>query len=548
MNRILLVTSQAILSGFAVLLLLLSAASTHAEKPVPTKPDPECSLARTNRSCWIIIDRSHLFAPPTLQMFPRAKVTVWVKNPRYFERYFLDYQSSQITPTPDVASAVVNPLLTPLAKLGEFQNQLVENVRKARTQTVSCDANQITLNQLDSSQHVRDNQALYLACLVKFSEDAKKIYSSLELVASPDAFFTQAPTVPISNANASASLGTVTSNISDAVNLELALSGSLSLALKNAQALPPVTTTTVTTGVPATTTSGTVTVTTPTSTTTTTTTVSGTPGTPSYTSTATTTSTATYDNSSIEILEQLNALRTIADAIATDLFGYSTRIADLPAPSSIPGQVNCSDLKTPYNSVAPGSEESCLQVAYSSDKPDTPTNAQPFSKQLIRQIAFSLDSLNWVANSREAVPTATLKKALSPITIVFGDSRWEPSAGALFSTLPIRSFAVSPVYNSSGTVTDKQITTSVLRPTVVPFAAANFRVSRDLDWSRWRMAWYATGAVGINPNTLSADFAAGPSLSFRGLVFSALWHYGHDVRLTQGLYVGESLEPVPAEL
>jgi hypothetical protein len=100
---------------------------------------------------------------------------------------------------------------------------------------------------------------------------------------------------------------------------------------------------------------------------------------------------------------------------------------------------------------------------------------------------------------------------------------------------------VSPVYNSSGTVTDKQITTSVLRPTVVPFAAANFRVSRDLDWSRWRMAWYATGAVGINPNTLSADFAAGPSLSFRGLVFSALWHYGHDVRLTQGLYVGESL-------
>jgi len=160
---------------------------------------------------------------------------------------------------------------------------------------------------------------------------------------------------------------------------------------------------------------------------------------------------------------------------------------------------------------------------------------------MVRQLTFSLDTLNLVANLREAVPTTTTKKALSPITIVFGDSRWEPSAGALFSTLAIRSFAVSPVYNSSGTVTDKQITTSVLHPTVVPFAAANYRISQDLGWSRWRMDWYLTGAVGINPNTLSADFAAGPSLSFRGLMFSPLWHYGHDVRLTQGLFVGESL-------
>jgi hypothetical protein len=78
---------------------------------------------------------------------------------------------------------------------------------------------------------------------------------------------------------------------------------------------------------------------------------------------------------------------------------------------------------------------------------------------------------------------------------------------------------------------------------VVPFGAANYRLTNDLGWTRWKSNIYWTGAVGINPNTVSTDFATGLSLSWRALMVSGLCHFGHDVRLTQGLTVGESLGP-----
>ena len=81
----------------------------------------------------------------------------------------------------------------------------------------------------------------------------------------------------------------------------------------------------------------------------------------------------------------------------------------------------------------------------------------------------------------------------------------------------------------------------MLHPTVVPFAAGNYRLTNDLKWTRWKSNWYWTGAVGINPNSVSADFGTGLSLSWRALMLSALCHFGHEVRLTQGLHVGESL-------
>ena len=166
---------------------------------------------------------------------------------------------------------------------------------------------------------------------------------------------------------------------------------------------------------------------------------------------------------------------------------------------------------------------------------------------------YFVDTLNLVSNSQQAEPTAANKKLLAPVTLNFADNpskasslRWEASAGAFFSTLPIRSFSVAPVYAAGQTPgniapTDNIIAQNVLHPTVVPFAAANYRLSNDLGWTRWKSAIYWTGAVGINPNTTSADFASGLSISFRALMLSALWHYGHDVRLTQGLQPNESL-------
>jgi hypothetical protein len=75
-----------------------------------------------------------------------------------------------------------------------------------------------------------------------------------------------------------------------------------------------------------------------------------------------------------------------------------------------------------------------------------------------------------------------------------------------------------------------------------PFAAANYRITNDLP-TRWKSNIYWTGAVGINPNTVTAHFATGFSVSWRALMVSALAHFGHDVSLTQGLTVGESLGP-----
>jgi hypothetical protein len=117
--------------------------------------------------------------------------------------------------------------------------------------------------------------------------------------------------------------------------------------------------------------------------------------------------------------------------------------------------------------------------------------------------------------------------------------RWEASAGVFFSSLPIRSFSVAPKFDGTN-VTDNTVIQTILRPTVVPYAAGNYRLTNDLGWSKWKSNLYLTGAVGINPNTVSADFAAGLSLSWRSLMISPLWHYGHDTRLV-GFTVGESL-------
>jgi len=135
-----------------------------------------------------------------------------------------------------------------------------------------------------------------------------------------------------------------------------------------------------------------------------------------------------------------------------------------------------------------------------------------------RTITYSLNTLNLVANSQEAVPDSSKKKSLASIAVNFADSpsrlsspfRWEASAGVLFSSLAVRSFSAAPVF-SSGVITDNTVAQNVLHPTVVPFAAANYRLSNDLGWTRWKSAIYWTGAVGVNPNTVSADFASGLS-------------------------------------
>jgi hypothetical protein len=140
----------------------------------------------------------------------------------------------------------------------------------------------------------------------------------------------------------------------------------------------------------------------------------------------------------------------------------------------------------------------------------------------------------------QSTTDASKKQLVLPITVVYGDQRWEVSAGTFFSSLPIRSFSASAVFTNDA-VTDHKVTQQVLRPLVIPFAAVNLRISNDWKRPTWRTNLYWTNAIGINPNTVTTDFATGLSISYRLLMFSGLWHIGHDTELTQGFKVGDSL-------
>jgi hypothetical protein len=92
----------------------------------------ECFLAQTNENCKLVVDRINPVAPPTVQMYAEQQLTVIVKHPYAFERYFLDYSSGQAAVSPDVAGTIIQSLLPSLAKvsIGDLTNiaKLTPNV------------------------------------------------------------------------------------------------------------------------------------------------------------------------------------------------------------------------------------------------------------------------------------------------------------------------------------------------------------------------------------------------------------------------------------
>jgi hypothetical protein len=169
-----------------------------------------------------------------------------------------------------------------------------------------------------------------------------------------------------------------------------------------------------------------------------------------------------------------------------------------------------------------------------------------------RTVTYALDVLNLVANSQESATSPANKRSLGNVALNFADTpatyggtlpvslyRWEASAGVFFSTLPVRSFTAAPVYTNQ-VLTDHVVQESI-RPTVVPFAAANYRLTDDLAWLKWKSNVYWTLAAGVNPNTVTADFATGFSFSWRAAMLSALCHWGHETRLTDGFADGQKL-------
>jgi hypothetical protein len=453
---------------------------------------PECSLAKTNKKCKLIIDRTIPVAPPTIQMYSNQVLTVIIKNAKPFERYFLDYQSGQATLTPDVASGVVQGLLPSLAKINEFY--AFDATGGQQAQADQCSAPWLPDLPPDLSPlkgQIAGMLPAFRRCVAQLAKNAVPIYHQLEPFVAPDSL----PKVTAKYED----LMAVKRRIHDFLASEFTMSGKITIISGNAA--------------------------------------------------------MKASNPDSAALLELGDLQKMADAVANDLLGYSLRIKDLQCPDNSSAECasidagrwkNINSSQECDNTIIVTTEEenSKIQCVIITSNQD---DEKIYHQMVTRTITYALNTLNLVSNSQQAAPDPTKKKSLASIPINFADSpskpsalRWEASAGTFFSSLPVRSFSVAPVF-TSGAITNNIIAQNLLHPTVVPFGAANYRISNDLGWTRWKSAVYLTGAVGVNPNTVSADFASGLSISWRSLMFSPLWHYGHDVRLAQGLYVGESL-------
>lgn len=447
---------------------------------------PECSITKTNSDCKLVIDRENPLTPPAIQMYSNQTLTVVVARPKFFERYFLDYQSGQATLTPDVASSIVQGLLPSLLKLQEIS--MIEAYDGQQPTAADCTVDALTVDTFPAEGAELSNTAIVLqTCAGLLAKDAIPIYQALEPYVAPDSM------VPSPKAG-TVGLNDIQGEIMNFVPLEVALSGRImNIAAKYK---------TSTTG------------------------------------------------KTVDTIQTLTNLQKVIDAVATDLTAYSQRITDLAGYSN--GSEPCTNLFDSPKGKQKESEGLAHECLFVQSRQD---DDAIYNNMVTRSVVYGLDTLNLVANTQQAAPDATKKKLLTSVTINFADTkatksvvlprsalRLEASAGAFFSTLPVRSFSVAPVFTNA-VITDKVISENIIHPTVVPFAAANYRLTDDLKHFRWKSNIYLTGAVGINPNTVTADFATGVSWSYRALMVSGLAHFGHEVSLTQGLTVGESLGP-----
>ena len=176
--------------------------------------------------------------------------------------------------------------------------------------------------------------------------------------------------------------------------------------------------------------------------------------------------------------------------------------------------------------------------------PQKPGKKPLLGKFLGRQVVFALDAVNNVGTAATSVTTTAQRKAVVTITVLYADPRFELSTGTAISTLANRSFANQTNVTQSGGASPTQgnvvITQTIARPTDVLFAGANWRIPRNFVWPDHRRgAFHLTATVGVNVVNAATEFGVGPSISWLSRMFSALYDWGHDVKLTQGEFVGE---------
>jgi hypothetical protein len=419
----------------------------------------ECNISKVNKSCQVTIDRHQPVAPPSIQMYSDQQLTVVVKNPYKFERYFLDYATGVAAVAPDVTANLEPGLATPLAKLA------ISVSRLGVFRTPGTTPDQCKVLPMPPRGQLSSSVDRFSDCLATFVRDARtKVYSQLEPYAAPDSI-SPSP-VPTRK------LYAIGEDARQLVKVEAAISTRITTLASDDQFKPK-----------------------PGS--------DGTDGKPKK-------EPVPADPKDVIASLELGELQKAADAVGTDLLGFEQRIAELlqrRCPEQDGDHMDACDLdeKADAKPIVLGSMRDSSEI---------------YNGMASRTITYSLDALNLVTNSQDTVPDVTKKRAIASIAIVFADDahtsgwgsalsvfRWEASAGLFFSSLPVRTY----------------------------------RVTDDFGGTKWRSDLYWTFAVGVNPNTVTADFATGPSISWRAAMVSLLAHWGHETRLTQGFTDNESL-------
>ena len=104
-----------------------------------------------------------------------------------------------------------------------------------------------------------------------------------------------------------------------------------------------------------------------------------------------------------------------------------------------------------------------------------------------------------------------------------------------------------PVLDSGGKVTTI-VTENDTRPSVVtPLAMLSYEFTRH-NYASGKFGMLASGGLGANLTTKSADYAVGISFRYRELLFSPLLHMGRETYLSNGVAVGQKLGSSPPAL
>jgi len=473
----------------------LAASLLFASMTARCQNDNPCSTEKVNHDCTLTIDRVNLLQPPTLQMYPRAVVTVKIKNALPFEQVSLDWQSSTGSSTPDQASAILNALSSSLQKVVAAVTQPAP---PPPPQPAPAPLSQVS-PQPPPDLCMNAGADTAEACARQMMGDAKLAIVDIGTIVNDDTLvYDPATKKPVPQSVAEFD-NTRTRILCRVLGADLRNAMKLDGKTQIVCASEPTTS-------------------------------------PFHDLVAEQQSLTALVNDPNHPITQgaIPALTTYTNNLIAALEGIAQDLLQLTS-----AQLSDGVLGTIVDPVRGKNPETRSCNSALSARP----NAQVYGPLVQRQVSCAVNVFNLVANSIASVPNSQVKRTLVTITVNYADTRIETSAGVMISALPSRSFAASAVYSGTPpTVSNVVVQESDTRPLIVPYAAVHVRLGSGWLWPDHRRgAVYATVLAGVNPNTTTADFGAGLSIAWRTLTLSPVAHFAHDVRLTGGFTNGESL-------